>query len=297
MNQAADSAYTREPGRTGVIASLAALYIIWSSTYLAIRIAIEGFPPFLMAGIRFFVVGIALYAYLRWKGAPAPRGLQWRAGAIVGGLLLLGGNGGVVFAEQSVSSGLAALGVATTPLWTVLFAGIWKRWPSRAEWAGIALGLVGIVLLNLESDFRASPAGAIALFIAAVSWALGSAWSRQLPLPAGMMASAVEMITGGALLLLTGAVAQERISALPSWRPVAAVVYLAVFGSLVGFSAFTHLINRVRPALATSYAYVNPALAVLLGVWLADERIGVMGLAAMFVILTGVVLVVLGQRR
>ncbi len=288
---------SKEASRTAVMTALLALYIIWSSTYLAIRIALEGFPPFFMAGVRFFTVGIGLYVYLRIKGASAPRFSEWKAGAIVGSLLLLVGNGGVVVAEQWVASGLAALGVATTPLWTVLFAGLWKRWPSRAEWAGLGLGLAGVLLLNLEGDMRASPIGALALFISALSWALGSAWSRHLPLPRGMMASAVEMMTGGAFLLMTSLVMHERITAIPSWRAISAIIYLAVFGSLVGFSSFTYLIGRVRPALATSYAYVNPAVAVAIGVWLAGEHIGAMGIAAMLVILTGVVLVILGQKK
>jgi len=215
----------------------------------------------------------------------------------VGGLLLLGGNGGVVFAEQWVASGLTALALATTPLWTVLFAGIWKRWPTRLEWAGLALGFIGVALLNLEGNLRASPAGAVALIIASLCWALGSAWSRHLPLPSGLMAGAVEMISGGALLLIASFFTGETIETVPTLRSLGALVYLGIFGSLVGFSAYTYLLTRVRPALATSNAYVNPVIAVALGVWLAGERIGGIGMIAMLIILTGVVLVALGQRR
>ncbi len=285
-----------EPSRTRVIIALLVLYIFWSSTYLAIKIALEGFPPFLMAGARFFAVGAGLFGYLKFKGAQTPDLRQWGGGAVVGSLLLFVGNGGVVVAEQWVGSGLAALVVATTPLWTVLFAGIWKRWPSRSEWIGLGLGFAGIVLLNFEGDLRASPVGAITLFVAALAWALGSAWSRHLPLPAGMMAAAVEMITGGAMLLLVSLLTGERIVHTPSLRAVSALIYLCIFGSLVGFSAFTYVIGRVRPALAMSYAYVNPALAMLLGVWFAGEHIGHMGIAAMSVILAGVVIVAVGQR-
>ena len=287
----------KEPTRTRIITALLAVYIFWSSTYLAIRITLESFPPFFIAGIRFLLVGIGLYCYLRIRGSRIPDRSEWAAGTLVGGLLLLGGNGGVVFAEQWVASGLTALALATTPLWTVLFAGIWKRWPTRLEWAGLALGFIGVALLNLEGNLRASPAGAVALIIASLCWALGSAWSRHLPLPSGLMAGAVEMISGGALLLIASFFTGETIETVPTLRSLGALVYLGIFGSLVGFSAYTYLLTRVRPALATSNAYVNPVIAVALGVWLAGERIGGIGMIAMLIILTGVVLVALAQRR
>lgn len=248
-----------------------------------------------MAGIRFLVVGIGLYLYLRIRGSPAPDRAQWAAGAVVGGLLL-GGNGAVVFAEQWVASGVTALALATTPLWTVLFAGIWKRWPTRLEWAGLGLGLIGVAFLNLEGNLRASPPGAVALLIAAVCWGLGSAWSRHVPLPPGMMAGAVEMIAGGGLLLIMSLLTGERIETIPTLRSLGALAYLAIFGSLVGFSAYIYLLKKVRPALATSNAYVNPVIAVALGVWLAGEHISGIGILAMAVILSGVALVALGQR-
>jgi drug/metabolite transporter (DMT)-like permease len=283
--------------RVKILLALLSLYLIWGSTYLAIRIALEGFPPFSMAGIRFLLVGIGLYLFLRLKGMPAPDRIQWRGAAIVGGFLLLGGNGGVVFAEQWVASGLAALGVATVPLWTVLFAGIWGRWPSRIEWAGLFLGFTGILLLNLEGDLRANPAGAIALIISAICWAFGSAWSRHLALPSGLMASAVQMIAGGALLLIASIFIGEKIETFPTSRAIGAMLYLAAFGSLVGYSAYTYLLANVRPVLATSYAYVNPVIAVALGVWFADEDIGVTGVAAMLIIISAVALVAIGQKR
>jgi len=287
----------KEDHKLKVLIALLSVYFIWGSTYLAIRIALEGFPPFFMAGIRFLLVGIGLYLFLRLKGMPAPDHIQWRGAAIIGGFLLLGGNGGVVFAEQWVASGLAALGVATVPLWTVLFAGIWRRWPTRFEWLGLTLGFAGIVLLNMEGDLRANPAGAIALIISAICWAFGSAWSRHLSLPSGLMASAVQMIAGGAFLLIASILIGERIEAFPAWRSIGAMFYLAVFGSLIGYSAYTYLINKVRPALATSYAYVNPIIAVALGVWLAGEQITMIGIMAMLIIIAAVVLTAVGQKR
>ncbi|MBI1810535.1 MAG: drug/metabolite exporter YedA [Nitrospirae bacterium] len=283
--------------RVKVLIALLSVYFIWGSTYLGIRIALEGFPPFLMAGVRFLVTGSGLYLFLRIRGTPNPDRSQWIGATIVGGLLLLGGNGGVVFAEQWVASGLAALGVATVPLWAVLFAGIWKRWPASLEWTGLLLGFTGIILLNFEGDLRASPAGAIALIIAAICWAFGSVWSRHLSLPSGLMASAVEMIAGGALLLAASFLTGEKMNGFPAWRSVGALFYLMIFGSLIGFSAYTYLLRKARPALATSYAYVNPVIAVGLGVVLAGERITMVGITAMLIIIAGVVLVLFGGKR
>lgn len=293
-----DEAITiKERGRTGIILALAAVYISWGSTYLAIRVALEELPPFLMMGSRFFLVGACLYAYLRLKGEPNPALTEWKWSAVIGTFLMLGGSAGVAYAEQWVESGLAALVIATTPLWTVLFAGIWSHRPTALEWAGLLVGLAGVIILNFEGGLRASPLGAAVLVLAAMSWAFGSAWSRHVRLPKGMMSAATEMIMGGAVVLAVGFVADERISAVPSLRSFGALLYLGVFGSLVGFTAYLYLLGKVRPSLATSYAYVNPVLAVFLGVWLLGERITTVGGVAMLVILAGVALVVLGQRK
>jgi drug/metabolite transporter (DMT)-like permease len=287
----------KDERRVKVWIALTTLYLAWSSTYLAIRISLEDFPPFFTAGFRYMVVGAGMYLYLRYKGAGVPSRPQWTGSASVGAFLLLGGTGGVVYAEQWVGSGMAALVIATTPLWTVLFAGIWKQWPQRSEWIGIVLGFAGIVLLNIDGDLRAHPAGAALLVLSAASWSFGSVLSLRLSLPSGMMASAVQMLSGGALVLVVGLAAGERIPANVSTRSAAAMIYLALFGSLLGYTAYTFLLKNVRPALATSYAYVNPVLAVLLGIWLAGERITGAGVIAMFVILAGVVLVIAGQRE
>lgn len=280
-----------------VVVSLLAVYVVWGSTYLAIRVALEGFPPFLMAALRFLLAGGVLYVVLRLRGAPAPRRRQWGGAALVGGLLLLGGNGGVVMAEQWVASGLAALGVATVALWSAIFAGLWGQWPRRLEWVGLAVGFAGVALLNLEGNLRASPAGAIALLVATTSWALGSMWSRHLDLPSGLMASAAQMLTGGGLLLLASVLVGERVPRAVPARPVLALAYLVVFGSWVGFSAYLYLLRRVRPAVATSYAYVNPAIAMALGVAFAGERITLSEWVAMPVILGGVALVMVAHGR
>ncbi len=281
----------------GIGLALLAVYLIWGSTYFAIRVAFEGgFPPLLMAGVRFVLAGAVLFAVLRWRGAPVPRAKEWLGAAVIGSLLLIGGNGGVVIAEQWVASGLAALGVATVPVWTALLSGLSGRWPRRLEWIGIALGFAGVVLLNFEGDLRASPLGALALFIAALSWSLGSNWSQRVALPAGLMASAAEMLVAGALFLVLGLLRGERLGTLPDQSALFALLYLIFFGALVAFTAYNYLLRRVRPALATSYAYVNPVVAVALGVGFADERISSIGLVAMLVIVASVALLASGKK-
>jgi drug/metabolite transporter (DMT)-like permease len=284
-------------GRLGIVLALLAVYVIWGSTYLAIRFTLESFPPFLMAGARFLLAGCALFVIARASGTPAPLCPRWGGAALVGGLLLVTGNGVVTFAEQWVSSSLTALLLAVVPIWAALMAGIWGQWPARIEWLGLLLGFGGIVLLNLESDLRANPLGAALLVLATLSWALGSVWSRRLPLPTGVMASAAEMIAAGAMLSTTSLALGEHMAAPPTTRALLAFVYLIVFGAIVAFSAYGYLLRRARPALATSYAYVNPVVAVALGVGLAGERIGSLGLLAMVIILAGVGLVMFGKKR
>lgn len=281
-----------------LIGAFLALYVVWGSTYLFIRIGVEAWPPLTMAGIRFLVAGAILYGILRLRGAPRPTAPQWRAGGWVGLLLLGCGNGGVTLAEHAgVASGVAALAVATVPLFTLLFGLFWGHRNSRLEWAGILLGLAGICLLNLGSNFQSSPGGAALLIFAAAAWAFGSVWSRYLPLPAGGMASAVEMLIAGSALLACGLLSGERITHWPSLTGWLVLGYLIVFGSIVAFNAYMYLLKHVRPAAATSYAYVNPVVAVLLGITFAGERIGGWEVVAMLVIVGAVVLIGLPQWR
>src|SRR5579883_247779 len=283
--------------RIRTVLALFALYIIWGSTYLAIRIAVQGIPPLLMAGIRFLLAGGLLYLFLRLRGVPAPTRRQWGGSACVGALLLGGGMGGVAFAEQWVSSSLAALCIATSPLWISLFMGLWGRWPVRNEWLGLAVGFIGVILLNVGSSLWANPLAACILLLSPVCWSFGSAWSYRLSLPSGLMGSAAEMLTGGALLTIVGLLFGERLSGHFTSSSLLAVAYLIVFGSLVDFSAYGFLLPKVRPALATSYAYINPLVAVCLGVLFAGEHITLLTVVAMVVILAGVVLVSLGRER
>ena len=278
----------------GIVLAILALYIIWGSTYLGIRIAIESIPPLLMMGIRFIVAGGILYLLLRMRGVPNPSRSQWLGSTAVGILLIGGGMGGVATAEQWVPSSVAAVCIATSPLWISLFAGLWGRWPVRFEWLGLGLGFVGVVLLNLGSGLWASPMGAIILLIAPMCWAFGSAWSHHLQLPPGLMASAAQMLIGGIFVAMMGLILGQRITSLSSTQSLLALLYLVVFGSLIAYSAYGYVLRRVRPALATSYAYVNPVVAVCLGVALAGESVTVLTIVAMVVILVAVALISLG---
>lgn len=283
--------------RVLVPVALVALYLVWGSTYLAIRVALTSYPPFLMAGVRFLCAGAALYAFLRWRGMPAPTLVQW-ANATVTGLLLLGfGNGLVCYAEQTVASGLAAVAVASMPLFAAVFGGLYGQWPRRMEWLGLAVGFAGVVLLNLGGGMAGAPIGAIALIVAAMSWAFGSVWSRRRDMPPAAMNTAAQMLTGGAILFIGALAFGERFPAAPTTSATLALVYLAVMGSLVGFTAYLYLLNTVRPALATSYAYVNPPVAVLVGAMLGGEIVHSFDLVSMAVILGGVGLIAMARER
>lgn len=273
-----------------VLLALLAVYVVWGSTYFGIRVAIESLPPLGMLAVRFLVAGAILYAVLRARGAPAPTPAQWRASAIVGALLLGGGTGLVTLAERDVSSSVAAMVIAVSPLFASLFARLWGERTSGREWLGIGVGLVGIVLLNL-GDLRATPLGALLLVLAPLCWTFGSMWSKRLPLPTGLMGSAAEMLTGGVLLLVLSLVFREGWHA-PTTASLLALGYLVVFGSILAYSAYVYLLANVRPALATSYAYVNPVVAVALGVGFGGEHLTALGWGALAVILAGVVLVV-----
>lgn len=281
-----------------LIGAFLALYLIWGSTYLVIRIGVESWPPLMMAGIRFLIAGSLMYGFLRFRGVPAPTWAEWKGAAVIGFLLLTCGNGGVTLAEHAgVASGIAALSVATMPLFTLLFGLFWGNRTTNLEWAGIILGLIGIGLLNMGSNLQASPYGAALVIFAAAAWAFGSVLSKQLTLPKGPMASGAEMLVAGATLLIGSFLSGERLEHMPTAAGWGALLYLVVFGSIVAFSAYMYLLKNVRPAAATSYAYVNPAVAVLLGVVFAGETIGLPECLAMVVIISGVVLIGLPQWR
>jgi len=282
------------PHRGWLLFCLFALYVIWGATYLAIRWALEGgFPPLLMGGIRFTLAGAILYAVLRLRGRPAPTRPQWMAGAFTGLLLLGVANGCVVYAQQWVPSGVAALVLGTMPLWATLFGGLYDGlWPGRAERWGLALGFLGIVLLNKGGELGHQWVPALALLLAPVSWAFGSIWGRRSPsMPQGLMAAAAQMLCSGIMLLGAGFARGERMVGVPEPRALAAFFYLVAFGSLIAFSAYGYLLRHARPSLATSYAYVNPLVAMLLGVGLGGETPGAYAVVAMAAILVAVMLI------
>ena len=278
--------------------ALAAVYLIWGSTYLAIRFALKGgWPPLLMGGLRFLFAGALLYAALRLRGVAAPTPVQWRSMAFMGALLLGLGNGMVCIAEQTVSSGLAAVAVASAPLWMSLFAAMRGEHPRRLEWIGLGIGFVGVLWLNAGSSLTASPVGLVALLVAPLAWSYGSIWSRGRDLPSPFMASAAQMLCGGAVLLVAGLAFGERFDGWPTTHGTLSVAYLATFGSIIGFTAYIWLLHHVRPTLAGSYAYVNPVIAVVLGALLASERFGAHDIGAMGVVLLGVVAITLAKAK
>jgi drug/metabolite transporter (DMT)-like permease len=277
--------------------SLLSLYVIWGSTYLGIRYALVSYPPFMLAAIRFAIAGLLLFAVLRLRGAVLPTARQWRNAAIVGTLLLAGGNGLVCFAEQSVSSGIAAVAVASMPLFAAVFGGLYGEWPSRGETAGLLLGFIGVIVLNLGAGLSGSPLGAITLICAAICWAFGSVWSKRQDMPSGPMNTAAQMLCAAVALAIIALLRGERLPAHPQASATLALGYLVIFGSIVAFSAYLYVLKTVRPALATSYAYVNPPVAVLFGVMLAHEHVGPFDLAGMAIILMGVGMITVMRTR
>ena len=277
--------------------ALTSVYLVWGSTYLAIRVGLEGYPPFLMGSLRFIAASLVFYAFLRWRGHAPPTRAQWKNAAVMGLFMMLLGNGLVNVAEQTVSSGLAAVAVASMPLWAGLFGVMRGQNPSRGEWLGLVIGFLGVVWLNFDGEMQASLVGMVALLLAPIAWAWGSVWSRGRDLPAPFMSTAAQMLCGGLAMGALGLLIGERITDVPPLKATLAVGYLAAFGSIVGFSAYVWLLHHVRPALATSYAYVNPPIAVLLGALLLHERVGLDAVGAMAVILAGVVIITRAKAR
>ena len=286
------------------------LYIVWGSTYLAIRFAVETIPPFLMAATRFLLAGLILFVWRRLAGDPLPSPRQWRAAAVVGLFLLLGGNGGVVWAEQRVPSGITALLVGCTPLWMVLLNSLHRR--RRPTWlviTGVLLGLAGIVLLVGPAELTGlhgsvDPLGALVITLAALSWAIGSLYSQEaqrnnaMP-PSPLVSTSAQMLTGGLALLLLGTLSGEWARFTPaefSTRSLLAMGYLVVAGSLVGFSVYVWVLKNAPITLVSTYAYVNPLVAVFLGSLLAAEPLTPRVFLATGIIVAAVVLITLKKK-
>lgn len=279
-----------------LIGALFALYIIWGSTYFAISIGVASWPPLMMAGVRFLSAGILLLSYLLLTGHRLPAWRPLLNAALIGVLLLSVGNGLVTVAEhQNVPSGIAAVMVATVPLFTLCFSRFFGIATRKLEWLGIAIGLAGIILLNSGGNLSGNPWGAVLILIGSMSWAFGSVYGSRIELPVGMMAGAVEMLAAGIVLMSASLLTGERLTTMPDTSGFLAVAYLAVFGSIIAINAYMFLIRNVSPAVATSYAYVNPVVAVLLGIGFNGERLSGVEWLALVIIIAAVVLVTLGK--
>ncbi len=287
-----------------------AIYLIWGTTFLGIRIAVETVPAFLMAGLRFFFAGGLMMVVLLARGGDFPSLRHWRSAVIVGGLMLVGGIGLVSFAEERISSGLAALVVATIPIWITLFGwlGFGGKKPSPQIFTGLGLGFVGIILLfapSIDAD-NDQLAGMGIVFIGAMFFAIGSLYSRRAPLPQDTrMSTASEMLAAGILLLgvslLLGEPSRLDIGEI-SLRSVVALIYLTIFGSIIGYTAYLWLLKTVEPARVSTNFYVNPVIAVFMGWLVADENVTLPMIIATIVILAGVAVIntklpCIGQRR
>lgn len=277
-----------------------AVYVIWGSTYLAIRFVVETIPPFFMAGTRFIIAGLMLYALTSVKGTPAPTSVHWRDAFVVGGLLLLGGNGAVVWAEQWVPSGLTALLIATTALWMVLLNSLHHRTrPSLGGVIGLLLGFAGVALLvgsieNTGNNNMMVPA-AIVVLLGAFLWAGGSLYSRSAKTSSSQLQpAAMQMIAGGVLLLsaslITGEWTRIMIDQV-SIRSILSWLYLIIFGSLIAFSSYIWLLRHTAPSQVSTHAYINPLVALILGMALAEEALTTRNVIAAIIIIISVTII------
>ena len=292
--------------RLQIALAFLSIYTIWGSTYLAIRFAIETFPPFLMAAIRFLIAGGALYTWMRLRGAQRPTRANWKAATIIGGLLLLGGNGGVTKAEQVIPSGLTAVLITIVPIWMALLELLQKNRvvPTPQVVLGLVLGFGGVILLVGPGDLAGgglNPLWVGVLLFASLSWAIGSVYSRKASLPkTPLLGSGMEMLAGGVLLLLVSLVSQEWVGFQPSnisFLSLISFLYLLVFGSLIAFSSYVWLLTKTTTARASTYAYVNPVVAVFLGYFLAGEQLTLRTLLASTMIVIAVVVITTYKTR
>ncbi len=283
-----------------LLPALLACYLVWGSTYLAIRFALESFPPFFQMGTRFLAAGALLMAWMLWQArrgrARLPQWREWRNALVVGTLMLGGGMGLVAQAGQHVGSGLVAACIAVVPMLVCAWGLVFGQRASRLELAGLVVGLAGVLLLVQGASFAASPAAVASLAAATLAWSLGSVLSTtRLPLAPGAAGFASEMLCGGAVLMLLSLAMGEQFTAPPQARALAAWAYLVVFGSLLAFSAYLYLLAHASPALATSYAFVNPVIALALGVSVGAETVSSHEWLACGVVLLGVILIFRGK--
>jgi drug/metabolite transporter (DMT)-like permease len=295
---------TRRVSRIKLFAAFSAIYFVWGSTYLFIHFALEDLPPFFLAGVRFLLAGSILYTWSRLNRAAASSLREWRACLITGGLFFLCGNGAVVWAQQRLPSGIAALLVAIVPLWVVVLE--WMRPPHKRPRAltaiGVLAGLIGLVLLVGPNVFAGrgpvDPVGALVLAFGSLCWAFGTLWAQRAPLPKSpLLTASMQLICGGALLMLASIVSGEIFTvslAGLSLRGVLSMLYLITFGSIIAFTAYGWLVRVAPASRIATYAYVNPVVALLLGWLFANERLTSRTLLASAVVIVGVALITIG---
>ena len=288
---------------TLIVACLAATWLIWGSTYLAIKWALVSFPPFFQMGTRFVAAGLLLGGWAAWHGARRPTRAQWFSATVLGALMLGGGYGATAVAQISVSSGLVVAFIAVVPALVALGQWPYGVRPSRLEATGITLGLIGVLMLTQGQGFAASLPGLLAIALACVTWSLGSVWAvhglpggRQLTLAPGAAGYASQMLVGGAMLLGASWLVGEQPTLPPDARSLASWLYLVVAGSLIGFSAYMVLLQRSGAALASTYTFVNPVIGLVLGVWLGGEAVSAMEWSAAGIVMAGVVLLLVSRR-
>lgn len=269
---------------------LFAVYIVWGTTYFAIKVGIEGVAPFFLVGTRFVVAGGLLLAWQAIRGQPMPTLKQWRNATLIGFLLLVMGNGGVAIAERWVSSGATVALISIMPLATALWSGAFGQWPRRAEWLAIAIGGVGAAVMLLGRDLQASLLGTMIILLGTSCWSLGTVLSRRVDVPHGPTGFGAEMLAAGILALLISAALGDHWTMPHAPRVLWAWAYLVVFGSLIAFSAYRFVVERVSPTLAATYAYVNPPVALLVGWWLGHETFSLNVLFGLPIVLGSVAL-------
>jgi drug/metabolite transporter (DMT)-like permease len=286
-----------------IVACLTATWVLWGSTYLAIKWALVSFPPFFQMGTRFVAAGVLLGAWALWRGAAWPTRSQWFSAAVLGAMMLGGGYGATAFASQTIGSGLVVAFIAVVPAMVALAQWPYGVRPSWLEGAGIALGLLGVLLLTRGQGFAASWVGLVAMLLACATWSLGSVWAlhglpggKSLTMATGAAGYASQMLMGGVILLLMSLLAGEIPQWPPESRALACWLYLVVAGSLIGFSAYMLLLQRTSAALASSYSLVNPVIGLLMGVLLGGEVVTGFEWAAAGVVAAGVLLLLGGQR-
>jgi drug/metabolite transporter (DMT)-like permease len=280
-----------------IFIALFCTYFFWGSTYLAIRFGIESFPPFMLAGLRYLVAGVIVYIVMRSLGYQNPTCSEWKGATIIGVLLPVMGNGTVCFVQQTVSSSVAALSIATVPVWMAIFSTLWGHHITKREWLGIVVGFFGILLLNIGGSLYGELTSALLLIFAAASWSFGSVWGKHLPMPIGLMGAACQMLIGGVVLMIVSTLSGEVWPAKISNKSWGAMLYLVLFSSLATYSAYQWLLKNVPPLVASSNTFVNPVVAFIVGVLFANEIIANNEYIALAVIIVGVILILTSHGK